>query len=95
MCGHVSGFHGYAASPQGFPKINTIYLYMYGALYIYISIGTVQIDQVETLTIFFIQVRYRWPQKNSPHQFSDFFENFFGSNGRNFQFGTKSPYRFF
>ena len=26
---------------------------------------------------FFIEVCYRWPQKNDPHQFLDFFENFY------------------
>ena len=32
---------------------------------------------------FFFQVCYWWPQKNDLQQFSDFFENFPGSNGRN------------
>ena len=32
---------------------------------------------------FFIQVCYGWPQKNDLQQFSDFFENFSGSNDRN------------
>ena len=32
---------------------------------------------------FFIQVCYGCPQKNDLQQFSDFFENFSGSNGRN------------
>ena len=38
-----------------------------------------QIDQAETFIIFvffYIQVCYKWPQKNYPRQFPDFFENF-------------------
>ena len=47
----------------------------------------VRFDQVVTLIIiiiiFFFQVCYGWPQKKVLQQLSDFFENFFGSNGRN------------
>ena len=44
---------------------------------------------------FFYSSIYRWPQKNDPRQFLDFFENFFGSNVRNCQFSTQGRYRFF
>ena len=47
------------------------------------------------LLILLIQVCHGWPQKNYLNQFSDLFENFSGSNGRNFRFGTKGRYRFF
>ena len=33
--------------------------------------------------ILFIQLCYGWPQKDDLQQFPDFFENFFGSHGRN------------
>ena len=55
-------------------------------LYVYIWGIPGRFDQAMTLTtffFFFIQVCYRWPQKNDLQQFSDFFKNFSGSNGRN------------
>ena len=35
---------------------------------------------------------YRWPQKKDPHQFSDFFENFSGSNDRSCKFVSEGCY---
>ena len=61
-------------------------------LFIYLFSSTVdsyiwgipgRFDQAVTLTFYFTQVCYGWPQKNSSQQFSHFFENFFGRNGQN------------
>ena len=46
-------------------------------------------------SLFFIQVCYRWPQKNDLHQFADFFETFSGSISRNCQFFAEGRYQFF